>query len=85
LKNGNDALWERLNTIDPEYAKTLHPNNYRYIMRGIEVYTNIGQSKSTIKDIPKLKYHTLFLTPYDGDRVALYNRINARILEMFET
>lgn len=84
LKNGNEALWERLNTIDPEYAKTLHPNNYRYVMRGIEVYTNIGHSKQDIKNENKLKYHTLFLTPYDNDRVTLYNRINARILEMFE-
>lgn len=45
LKNGNMALWEKLNSIDPDYANTLHPNNYRYVIRGIEVYTSLGQSK----------------------------------------
>ena len=85
LAHGNEALWEKLAAIDPEYANTLHPNNYRYVMRGIEVYTKTGQSKSTIIDTPKLKYHTLFLTPYDGDREKLYARINERVQGMFQS
>jgi tRNA dimethylallyltransferase len=45
ITHGNDALWEKLHAIDPTYADTLHPNNYRYVIRGIEVYTKSGQSK----------------------------------------
>lgn len=85
IAHGNEALWKKLEAIDPEYAKTLHPNNYRYVMRGIEVYTKTGQSKSTIIDTPKLKYRTLFLTPYDGDREKLYSRIDARVAGMFDS
>lgn len=85
IAHGNEALWKKLEAIDPEYAKTLHPNNYRYVMRGIEVYTKTGQSKSTIIDTPKLKYHTLFLTPYDGDREKLYSRIDTRVAGMFDS
>ena len=73
-----------LNSMDPEYAHTLHHNNYRYIMRGIEVYTKTGQSKGAIQDSPKLKCDTLFVTPYDGDRITLYERIDLRVKEMFK-
>lgn len=84
LKNGNEALWEKLYEIDPIYAKTLHPNDRHYIIRGIEVYKKSGRSKMEIQDIPTLRYNTLFLTPYDWDREKLYEKINIRIEEMFE-
>jgi hypothetical protein len=32
----------------------------------------------------KLKYDVLFLTPYEGDRKYLYNRINKRVSMMFD-
>jgi tRNA dimethylallyltransferase len=82
-KNGNEALWNMLHDTDPEYADTLHPNNYRYVMRGIEVYRETGRSKLAAQDGLTLLYDVLFLTPYDGDRSALYSRIDARVEEMF--
>ncbi len=84
-KNGNEALWNMLHDIDPEYADTLHPNNYRYVMRGIEVYRETGRSKLAAQDGLTLIYDVLFLTPYDGDRSALYSRIDTRVEEMFAT
>lgn len=42
-----------------------------------------GQSKLTHIDTPTLKYDTFFITPYDGDREALYERINERVEAMF--
>ena len=84
LAYGNEALWQKLHAIDPEYASTLHHNNYRYVIRGIEVYTKCGQSKGSIRDTPQLKYKTLFLTPYDDNRSVLYNRIDLRVQEMFD-
>lgn len=32
-EHGNMALWEKLEAIDPEYAKDIHPNSYPYVMR----------------------------------------------------
>jgi tRNA dimethylallyltransferase len=33
---GNTGLWDRLYALDPEYASTIHPNSYPYVMRGLE-------------------------------------------------
>lgn len=82
-KEGNIALWNMLHEIDPRYAETLHVNNYRYIMRGIEVFLESGKSKLDIQDTPTPLYDTLFLTPYDGDRTTLYARIDKRVEWMF--
>lgn len=83
LEKWNDFLWQRLHELDPEYAATLHPNNYRYVMRGIEVIEKTGKSKMETKDDRTLVYDTLFLTPYDGDRAKLYARIDTRVAGMF--
>ncbi len=83
IEHGNDALWQKLNEIDHEYARILHPNNYHYVMRGIEVMQQTGKSKLLHLDVPTLKYDTFFVTPYDGNREFLYNHINSRVEEMF--
>jgi tRNA dimethylallyltransferase len=83
IKHGNIALWERLHEIDPLYARELHPNNYHYVIRGIEVMTKTGISKLQSIDIPTLKYDVYMYTPYDGDREKLYQNINMRVSQMF--
>ena len=80
----NEYLWGKLNEIDPDYAKELHPNNYRYVIRAIEVKTLTWKSKLDFKTEKKLKYDTLFLTPYDWDRDKLYGKIDLRIKQMFD-
>jgi len=37
-KEGNEALWKKLDEVDPDYAKILDPRNYRYVIRGLEVW-----------------------------------------------
>jgi tRNA dimethylallyltransferase len=34
---GNQYVYNRLVTLDPEYAKELHPNNLRYVIRALEI------------------------------------------------
>jgi len=53
-------------------------------MRGIEVFLESGRSKLDAQDTQELLYDTLFLTPYHGDREALYTTIDRRVLSMFE-
>jgi tRNA dimethylallyltransferase len=83
-KFGNEYIYKKLVKLDPEYAKTLHPNNVQYVIRALEIKLLTWKSKSEFiqKKIPK--YDILFLTPYDRDREALYNRINKRVDLMFE-
>lgn len=84
IKYWNQYIWDKLNDIDPLYAKELHPNNYRYVIRWIEVKTISGKSKLDFRTNKKLKYDVLFLTPYNGDREYLYSRINKRVQLMFD-
>jgi len=85
LEKWNEYLWDMLNKVDPEYAITLSPANYRYVIRWLEIFEKTWKSKLDLKWKSTPKYDVLFLTPYDWDRPKLYDRINARIEEMFES
>lgn len=80
---GKEYVYEKLCLLDPEFAKTLHPNNLRYVIRALEVKLITGKSKGDTKEEKTLKYPTLFITPYDGDREKLYTNINTRVQLMF--
>jgi len=83
-KYWNKYVWNKLNEIDTEYAAELHFNNIRYVIRAIEVKILTGKSKTEFREEKTLKYDTLFLTPYNGDREYLYNRIDKRVQMMFD-
>lgn len=80
----NDFLYSQLQAIDPEYALDLHPNNLQYIIRALEVKILSWKSKKNFQWQKILKYDTLFLTPYDWNRERLYDKINQRIIAMFQ-
>lgn len=84
LEKGNEALWNQLNELDPDYARELDPRNYRYVIRWIEVYKATGESKKNLGQKTESPFHLKYLTPYDGNREALYERINHRVEGMFE-
>ena len=84
-KYWNEFVWKKLEKLDPVYASELHPNNYRYVIRALEVKMLTGKSKTDFREEKTLKYETFFVTPYDWDRIKLYEKINKRIKIMFET
>ncbi len=77
-------VYEKLKKINPEYALQVHPNNLNYVIRGIEVKLLTGKSKKDFQTEKKFKYDTLLLTPYDGNRDVLYEKINMRVQKMFD-
>ena len=79
-----EYLYKKLQDLDPDYAKTLHPNNLNYVIRALEIKILSWKSKSDFIKEKKLIYDTLFLTPYDGNREKLYERINKRVDLMIE-
>ena len=81
---GNEYVYKKLQELDPEYAKELHPNNVQYVIRALEVKIITGKSKKEFRSEKKLKYDVLFLTPDVPDREYLYNRINTRVKMMFD-
>ncbi|MBS9783913.1 tRNA (adenosine(37)-N6)-dimethylallyltransferase MiaA [Candidatus Gracilibacteria bacterium] len=83
-EQGDLALWKILETYDKKYADSLHPNNKTHIIRAIEIFEETGKSKQEINDGNTLLFPTFFVSPYQGDREALYNRINLRAEIMLE-
>ncbi len=76
-----------LHEVDPEYALILSPENYRYVMRGLEVIRATGRSKRESYGTKKLRFSPLFLTPYTDsieNRRKLYTRIDIRVQQMFD-
>ena len=84
---GNDALWRRLEAMDPDTAKRIHPNNVGRVIRAIEVMTVSGKSireheaESLREPCP---YHVIELGLRYHDRETLYGRINRRVDKMVE-
>ena len=75
-----------LDRVDPEYARELIPENYRYVMRGLEVIRVTGRSKREAQGTKRARFSPLFLTPYrdsEDIRKELYARIDTRVGEMF--
>lgn len=81
---GKEYVYNKLVQLDPEYASELHPNNLNYVIRALEVKILTWKSKRDFRTQKTLKYDTLFVTPYDGNREALYNKINTRVQKMFD-
>lgn len=79
----NEYIWDMLYKIDPEYANTIEKNNYRYVIRWIEVKEKTWKSKLELKQKLEPLYDILFLTPQIESREKLYEKINKRIEEMF--
>jgi tRNA dimethylallyltransferase len=84
-KEGADALWQRLNKIDPPAAGKISTNDKKRIIRALEVFEATGkpisalQKRSSIRDI-----YNVMLVGLNMDREKLYERINRRVDSMVE-
>lgn len=82
--HGADALHQKLQEVDPEAAKKIHPNNQKRVIRALEYYHQTGQPISehneteSGKESPyQFRYYVLSLP-----REILYERINQRVNQM---
>lgn len=84
-KLGPDAMHARLYKLDPETAKTIHPNNTRRVIRALEMVELSGMSKAAEAqnrgDIPLYNH---LIIGMDMNRDILYDRINKRVDIMME-
>lgn len=83
---GKEALYERLQSVDPATAAIVHPNNLNRIIRALEIYELTGKPKSYFDEETKkqaVPYDYLILG-LDWDRERLYDRINRRVDRMIE-
>lgn len=82
-ENGNQALWERLQSVDSLAAEKIHFNNRKKMIRALEVFELTGHSILEPKEQPKKLYDS-FLIGLNTDRAILYQRINHRVDLMVE-
>ena len=78
---GNLAVWNVLNELNPEIAKTVHPNNLKRVIRYIEIESNnetLTKTESILKDFEVLNVGII------ADREEIYKKINTRVDQMIE-
>jgi len=76
---GLPFLYEKLQTVNPEKAEKIHPNDKHRILRALESGFN-PPAGSTAE---KKRYEAAFFV-LGGPRKLLYERINRRVIRMFE-
>ena len=84
-EKGQDALYERLQKADPEAAAKIHPNNTKRLIRALEIlqtqeksFTELKEERSGLWDQYAIQAFCLH-----QDREELYQKINARVDDMF--
>ncbi|MCD8201125.1 MAG: tRNA (adenosine(37)-N6)-dimethylallyltransferase MiaA [Clostridia bacterium] len=82
-EKGSEYLYSLLVSVDPESAKTLHPNDIKRIIRALEIYDVSGQKKSDLNDGTTALYDYLAVA-INFPRDVLYERINARVDDMMQ-
>ncbi|MFL2120264.1 tRNA (adenosine(37)-N6)-dimethylallyltransferase MiaA [Marinilactibacillus psychrotolerans] len=80
-QNGKDKLWEKLQSIDPKAAESIHYNNTRRVIRALEVYHSTGRLFSSLQmeKSEKEKLYDAYVVGLTTDRSLLYERINQRV------
>jgi tRNA dimethylallyltransferase len=84
--NGVQALHDKLSAIDPEAARTIHPNNVKRVARALEIchlsgMTKTEWDKNAIKN--ESPYSACIIALDYKNRENLYARIHLRVDEMF--
>ena len=85
-KEGPEALYRELQTVDPLSAEKIHPNNEKRVIRALEYYQLHGQPISGHNEEMRGKGSPYDLTylAIQWDRAKLYERIDRRVDRMIE-
>ena len=85
LEKGLDAVYQQLQSLDPDTAKRIAPNDRQRVQRAMEIYQLSGKAPSTLMNTADaLPYPLIKLTLFDTDRAALHNRIYQRFHAMID-
>lgn len=84
--NGNEALFERLRSVDPKSCEILHANNIKRVIRAIEFYEKTGKriSEHNEEQREKTSPYCFAYFVVSDNREKLYAKIDARVDLMLE-
>lgn len=86
-KMGKERMHEKLRSLDPEAAESIHPNNVIRVIRAIEMCLLSGRTGSENREESRKNqspYEPCMIGLTCFDRQVLYDRINRRVDKMFE-
>lgn len=83
-EKGKDYLHNLLKDKDPFAFDKLHPNDYRRVIRALEVYELTNTSIYTLQQRKNVKNMDILYIGLTMDREKLYHRINKRVEIMLE-
>jgi len=79
-QKGIEPLFDRLKTIDPNQAEKIHPNNFRRVLRALEIFEKTGLTMTEYqKQRASSSPYESLLIGLEMDRELLYKRINQRV------
>lgn len=82
---GLPRLVEELKLLDPEHWKIVDRNNPRRIVHALEICHMTGKTYTSFRqNAKKQRPFDIIKIGLNRDREELYNRINARVLQMFD-
>jgi len=81
-EKGKQYLHDMLREINPEAAERIHVNNFRRVMRALEVYHLGGEQISTQKESSLV--YDVYVAGLIWHRSELYDRINRRVHMMLQ-
>ena len=81
-EKGRDYVFDMLRKVNPDAAERLHINNFRRIIRALEVY-HLGGEQISEEKASELAYD-VFAIGLGWERSVLYERINRRVEIMIE-
>lgn len=85
MEQGNTAVHQALQQVDPESANRLHPNNLKRVIRALEVYEQTGLTIGEFNrrhKRPQPKYQAVKIGVCPAQRETLYERIDRRVDQM---
>ena len=80
-EQGNEAVWNELDAINPELASSVHPNNLKRVIRYIEIASN---KQELTKEESILKNYNVLAVGITAERNEIYDKINKRVVLMIE-
>lgn len=82
---GLPRLVEELKLLDPEHWKIVDRNNPRRVVHALEICHMTGKTYTSFRqNAKKQRPFDIIKIGFNRDREELYNRINARVLQMFD-
>lgn len=85
-RHGADKLYARLVKVDPDAARSIHPNDVRRVTRALEIFRSTGKTMTRLKAMTKglADRFDVAIFGLTAPRQRIYEAIDSRVDRMFD-